>query len=512
MDAYDNTLTSDLTSSSQQQLSSQVKAAYVELIAEEDRFDDEETIKKLNEDKHHKERLHQELGSADGGFSFSSGSAGSSSTNKYTQGLMDEFSMMGSTLNNLGQSAASTAGVPFNQGEKSSSSTLNQGNNHHQDNMPLPLSSKQEFERLASRDVRLRDLEDNIRKVVNGDGILRNLLDDWRNHKTRELKAMSQLKAIKRAQAGDAKNENNDKLLAEQAGISGKGVANQLDQQRHTQNEETNVRALASLEAELEQSRRLAAGVEESMLLARKSLIPSLIDRTDVALLAQRVSISYLSEIELMKSNLEKESKLDILKNKKANQDDQDDEFKNESSGDELEDLKLKVFTLELENAKLLSENATSHRLLMAESSNTLNSSSESNHNDSNEVERLKRELVATRTRVNLLSEESGKNQQELRELEMRSKVAEDDAMKRKLDSNDIGNKYIALKQLYDTSEQQVSWLKQVLEGIISLVYTLSLIHPLAHNIHTERTLYIYIPPPHIYTHLFINTTLPMYI
>jgi hypothetical protein len=456
--AYDNEAigTDGGQSSSTSQPPSSVMSAYMELIADEDRIEDEEAVKKLNREK---AQLNHDLNS--GVPPSSSSSSEFNAASSYGQGLMQEFASLG---NNAFTQLNSTAvgGLSRSRGEHDDQGGIT-------GNANIPMSTRAEADRLALRDVRLRDLEEDIRKVVNGDGILRGLLDDWRGHKGKELEAMAQLAAIKRQQAGAQQNEANEKALAASAG-AGKGAADRLDAAREASGEEASVRAASSLEMELEQSRRLAQGVEEAMALARKSLLPSAIDRTDVALLAQRVSISYLTEIELMKNNLANENKLNAKKSSiNESQEDIDE--------NDMEDLKLKVFTLELENARLASEMAHAHKLLVEQTSSTegmggsggkIDLNSTSKGEPGSEIERLKKELVATRTRVSLLSQDTAKARSEAREMEARAKAAEDDAAKRKLDSSDIGNRFAALKALHDTSAGEVAFLKQLLEGTIA--------------------------------------------
>jgi hypothetical protein len=372
---------------------------------------------------------------------------------------------------------------------------------------------KSEYDRLARRDQQLRDLEDGLRRVAKGDTQLAGLLDAWRGHKGQEKAAVDKISGVRRRQQQAQAN-----LKLRQAQMKGRKptAANQLAESQRQEEEAADVRSLAALEAERESSASAAKSAEMAMAEARKLLLPSAHSRSDLALLAQRVSVSYFSEVEFVKTQMQLEAgraamqaaqaaaKIDA---KDGSNDQQASNSKSKSKtavvapkeSADAEDAKLQVFTLELENARLVSECAALRRSLVEQArdqgpgafANAAPSLTEiaagsaaaaaasadgqdsppgaqPGSRSSSEVERLRAELVSTRLQVAVLSESVGKMQNSATTAEVRARQAEDEAARRRQEFESSGSDLIALRKDHAAATKELAWVRGTLDGCIA--------------------------------------------
>jgi len=386
------------------------------------------------------------------------------------------------------------------------------------DGLPLPMAVA-EAERLARRDMQMRDLEDGLRKIQRGDGDLAQLLDSWRAFKETERNATASLAAIARSQ---------DQARKERAAIdratSGRQptAAEKLQQRDLNTREEEAVRSQEALKMAAMDAASSARGVEEAMAQARKLLLPSAHDRSDLAVLAQRVSVSYFSEVEFVKTQLQLDAgarALALAKDAAAEGIKSGRGAKGAGAADprisagdaalldssELaEDLKLRIFTLELENARAVGEAADLRRALSeahrvhgpgagAGAAVLGNTSAPRDRSprpgggadrgpgaqpgaqhggegaaSETDVSRLRGELVATRLQVAVLSESIAKSQGASREAEQRARAMEDEAARRLGEFEASGTDLGTLLEKNNALTKELAWVRATLEGCIA--------------------------------------------
>ena len=378
----------------------------------------------------------------------------------------------------------------------SSKAKASGGSNEEANPAAIFQHDKAEYDRLARRDQQLRDLEDGLRRVTKGDTQLAGLLDAWRAHKAAEKAAQDKIAGVQRRQQQAQAN-----LKLRQAQQQGRKptAADQLAETQRQEGEAADVRSLAALEAERDSSAAAAKSAEMAMAESRKLLLPSAHSRSDLALLAQRVSVSYFSEVEFVKTQMQLEAgRAAMQAAQAAKQGGSGGDVGTPKESAETEDVKLQVFTLELENARLVSECAALRRSLVEQardqgpgaygnSASSLHDTSagsaaaassvegqdsppgaQPGSRNSSEVGRLRAELVSTRLQVAVLSESLGKMQNSATTAEVRARQAEDEAARRRQEFESSGSDLIALRKDHAAATKELAWVRGTLDGCIA--------------------------------------------
>jgi hypothetical protein len=226
-------------------------------------------------------------------------------------------------------------------------------------------------------------------------------------------------------------------------------------------------------------------------------------------LLAQRVAVSYFSEVEFVKTQMQLEA------GGAARQAAQAANAAAAAAGGSggsgrptepaesaaAEDAQLQVFTLELENARLVSECAGLRRALVeharthgpgaragpepslaalaAGTGEARAGAGEAGYGDSSpgaqpgsrassEVERLRVELVSTRLQVAVLSESVGQMQRSATTAEARARQAEDEAARRRRDVDAAGSGLAELQAVHAAAAKELAWVRATLDGCIA--------------------------------------------